>query len=359
MMKVLLTVLTVMLCIVIVFSTFGLSMRDSHGNLNFFSSFNIVGEKIDTLSDWTIKAYRSVKDFVTDVFPGLKGLINTLGDLVNSLNEKLRLFDGLKDMFDRAYNYIARVFNYLNMFIRFIADRGIEPLNIVYWRSLFTALNCVNDDNFYLSDKQLDFDKIYGFVDAFYYGKENEYSYMLEMAKTTNILDRPISESNCIVAGYYWSEFAEINIDNCSSWFTCPDLTIPDDYFPGLPQGLRIKYYLGSDVIPVYRSNMVYELDGYTLFLCGFEIVESDFNLYGLNGYFQNYNYSINLHFYWCSEDLSQQRMYEISLSEFLASERTIFDIGVPCYKIGTKAFSRDDERFYDFLNIWLYWATN
>lgn len=279
-MKILMTILSVMLVIVIVFTTFGISVRDSSGQINFFSAFGKVENFIGDFSTTTMDIYNGVKDFVTEISPSFTRLLSTIKNVFKRLNEIIGFTDALYEFLDMVIDFIRRCYMSFDIIINHVIEFGTDLLDGVWWRKLSFSLSCMENPEFYISDDNFNYDKLYKVLRAFFDGEQNEYTYMFnndkleDISKSDSFINKEFADTyvfyNPLTLYSYTATIEDIY------YFQTVDVTLPHDFMPYLDNISRITNYLDGNVFPVGDTDIYYNIDGRIYYLIGVMFESAD-----------------------------------------------------------------------------------
>lgn len=262
--KLLLALLTVMLVILLVFNAFNIAYAPN----DFMGTMLTVENGLGQVSDFALKAFDKVKEFVLSGADLLGSIYDaTLGKFVKWI-EKTFLFDMLKEVVTSVSNWMkenALIFD-------FFGEYGFNFFDKNYRSELKLFISCIDSSEFY-SDfdtrKGFDMRKFEKYRDAYLYGASNEFSYLLGRYLEKNFTDyvrfAPLAT---VISDYKLNPLEDISFEDCDLWFTTVDLKIPDDYCTFLSRDERAERYF-SDVVPVYDSNYSYTYKTYDCTLTG------------------------------------------------------------------------------------------
>lgn len=373
------TLMSLMLIFVLIFTAFGIPyMQD-----NFFGVVLTVENSLGEFSNTFHFLYDKIGGFVNKILPsildgidyffgefiyrfgsGFFDFFETIGTYLKSFDEKFGVFSAIGDAFKITIDVISRVFYYLDVLFKYPSHRSFELLDLNWWRSMFCAVNCVNNDIFYNSDGSFNIERVFNYVDAVFYGEENEYYYQVEEAKKQNLASKDCKpEVTCIIKHCY-TNYQQITMYNCDFWFTCPDFSIPSDYLPNFSFSERQSYYYSTvKYLPVYSSNMtIKDLNkNIRLNLCAISIEPANINSYNVNGFLSGNpnslsvgsNYTIYLHFVKVDMDTYDVHSIDISLAEYCELDKEIGTAPVNRYELLPEVLTRTDKVIYNFVNIY------
>ncbi len=273
-MKILMTILSVMLVIVIVFTTFGISMRDSSGQLNFFTAFGKIENAIGDFSKTTMDIYHGVKDFITEISPSFSRLLSTIKNILLNLDEKFGIIDKMFGFIESIQNLIRRIFMSIDIFLNFISEYGFYINDNIWWSKLSFSLNCRENPEYYISDDKFNYDKLFKVLRAYFDGEINEYTYIFESDKSDNIsknddfINANFTKTYIFYSSFYFWLNNDLSIEDFYYLQTI-DIVLPDDYMPYLDDYLRITHYCDEFVFPVGDSDITYTIDNRVYYLNG------------------------------------------------------------------------------------------
>lgn len=256
--KFLIILLSIMLVVLLVFNVFGIAYNEN----NFFDTILTVEHGLGKVSNTILTTYERLKELFPIIYDSTTSLYElTLGKFFSWIQEQtgLDIIDFLIEPLRSITNFVKDI----SLHLEFYSKYGFSVFDNSWWKEYnFFMVQIYNPDMYedFSIRRGFDWNKFHLYMQAFLYGAQNQYSYLLQAQVGTNVLNyvdvNEPSETWFFRLSYFAINYpTETKFDY---YLTTIDTVIPSTYMPHLSITERALSYLGGVVLPVFDTNIDY-----------------------------------------------------------------------------------------------------
>jgi len=269
--KFLIILLSIMLVVLLVFNAFGIAYNEN----NFFGTILTVEHGLGEFSQNFLKVFKEVKELFISFYQQTITIYDaTLGKFFEWFENLtgLSVFETYLSFFRTVSNFVKDITLHFQFFSRY----GLHLFNSSWENEYnFFLIQIHNPDMYtdYSIREGWDWSKFDQFMQAYLYGANNQYSYLLQSQNGTNISNYVDFSNPCDTYFIRISSFIPKTCTdkNFTYYISTVDTDMAKNYMTFLDPESRAKNYVDGVTLPVFDSNITISSNGVSYELIGLE----------------------------------------------------------------------------------------